>query len=277
MTSETGSPRCLNCGAELSGPFCSQCGQQDHDIRVSLARLVKDFFAEHLGLESKVPRTLWALVSRPGMLTKEYLAGHRVRWIPPLRLYLFASVVYFLLLSLPFVADLNKAVRITETARAEMDSAGVVAPDTALSALEKRLEGKAARIGAMTEAERTAFFRESFTRFMPNAVFLLLPFFAWILYLLYRSGGRFFAEHLIFALHVHGFAFIALSFALFLPSIGRVVVQVWILAYLYLALRRVYGESRGRTVGKFAGLIVPYMLLLLAATFAVLLIIFATA
>lgn len=281
MTSETGSPRCLNCGAELSGPFCARCGQQDHDIRVSLARLVRDFFAEQLGLESKVPRTLWTLVSRPGLLTKEYLAGHRVRWIPPLRLYLFASVIYFLLLSLPFVAEMNEAVRFTETDRAQMDSGRVVATDTTggdgASALEKRLEGKAARIGAMTPAEQTAYFRESFTRFMPNAVFVLLPFFAWILYLLYRSSGRFYAEHLIFTLHIHAFAFSALTLALFLPSIGRVLAQLWIFVYLFLALRRVYGESRGRTAGKFAGLVVPYMLMLLTATFAVLLIIFATA
>lgn len=281
MTSETGSPRCLNCGAELSGPFCARCGQQDHDIRVSLARLVRDFFAEQLGLESKVPRTLWTLVSRPGLLTKEYLAGHRVRWIPPLRLYLFASVIYFLLLSLPFVAEMNEAVRFTETDRAQVDSGRFVTLDTIggddASALEKRLEGKAARIGAMTEDEQTAFFRESFTRFMPNAVFVLLPFFAWILYLLYRSSGRFYAEHLIFTLHIHAFAFIALTLALFLPSIGRVLAQLWIFVYLFLALRRVYGESRGRTAGKFAGLVVPYMLMLLTATFAVLLIIFATA
>ena len=58
--------------------------------------------AEQLGLESKVPTTLWRLISRPGVLTREYLAGKRVRSLLPLRLYLSASVIYFLLLSVPF-------------------------------------------------------------------------------------------------------------------------------------------------------------------------------
>jgi len=105
LSSEAGSPRCLNCGAELSGPFCSVCGQEDTELRVSLRRLAKDFLAEQLGLESKVPTTLWTLISKPGLLTKEYLGGRRVRSLLPLRLYLSASVVYFLLLALPFFGN----------------------------------------------------------------------------------------------------------------------------------------------------------------------------
>src|SRR5512133_3896968 len=99
MSSEGGAPRCLNCGAELDGPFCAQCGQHDHELRISIKRLASDFLAEQLGLESKVPTTLWKLISRPGLLTKEYLVGHRVRSLLPLRLYLSASVIYFLLFS----------------------------------------------------------------------------------------------------------------------------------------------------------------------------------
>src|SRR5215212_9831045 len=102
MSSETGSPRCLNCGADLTGQYCSACGQEDTELRVSLKRLARDFLAEQLGLESKVPTTLWRLMSKPGLLTKEYLSGKRVRSLLPLRLYLSASVIYFLLLALPF-------------------------------------------------------------------------------------------------------------------------------------------------------------------------------
>ncbi|HEX6576013.1 MAG TPA: DUF3667 domain-containing protein [Gemmatimonadaceae bacterium] len=86
MSSEGGAPRCLNCGAELAGPFCSHCGQEDNELRVSLKRLAKDFLAEQVGLETKVPTTLWKLLSKPGLLTKEYLAGKRVRSRSPYRM-----------------------------------------------------------------------------------------------------------------------------------------------------------------------------------------------
>jgi hypothetical protein len=112
---------------------------------------------------------------------------------------------------------------------------------------------------------------------MPNAVFLLLPVFTFLLYLLYRKSGRFFAEHLIFTLHVHAFAFVVLTLELILPDWMEIIVPVWILVYLYLALRRVYQESHRRTALKFAGLLVSYMLIFQVTMLGVLGLIFAFA
>ena len=296
MSSESGSPRCLNCGAELTGPYCSQCGQEDHELRVSLKRLARDFLAEHLGLESKVPTTLWTLVSRPGLLTKEYLAGRRVRSLLPLRLYLSASVIYFLLLSLPFLGQkFNQTLKLTGVDAAAIDSARTEAAsrsDTsgltiAISGrrvaspraqkIERFVNQRLNRFRTMSTEEAVTFFRSSFVRYMPNAVFLLLPVFTLILYLLYRKTGRFFAEHLIFTLHVHAFAFVVLTLSLFLPSALDIVVPTWILVYLYVALRRVYGESRRRTAAKFAALLFSYMLILQITMLGVLGLIFAFA
>ena len=89
--------------------------------------------------------------------------------------------------------------------------------------------------------------------------------------------GRFFAEHLIFALHVHAFAFVALMLALVLPDVLDVIVPVWILVYLFIALRKVYGESRKRTALKFAVLLFSYMLLLQITMLGLLGVIFAFA
>lgn len=296
MSSESGSPRCLNCGAELTGPYCSQCGQEDHELRVSLKRLARDFLAEHLGLEAKVPTTLWTLVSRPGLLTKEYLAGRRVRSLLPLRLYLSASVIYFLLLSLPFLGQkFNQTLKLTGVDAAAIDSARTGAAsrsDTSgltiavsgrrvasprAQKIERFVNQRLNRFRTMSTEEAVTFFRSSFVRYMPNAVFLLLPVFTLILYLLYRKTGRFFAEHLIFTLHVHAFAFVVLTLSLFLPSALDIVVPTWILVYLYVALRRVYGESRRRTAAKFAALLFSYMLILQITMLGVLGLIFAFA
>jgi len=298
LSSEAGSPRCLNCSAELSGPFCAECGQEDTELRISLRRLSKDFLAEQMGLESKVPTTLWKLISRPGLLTREYLAGRRVRSLLPLRLYLSASVLYFLLIALPFFgSDLN--IRMTASDRAAADSAQsedsaaartrdttrVIAFDTVMrekiaqgnpaNGVEGFVQQRMRRFEKMSQTEVISYFKGAFVRYMPNAIFLLLPVFALLLYLLYRSTGRFFAEHLIFALHIHAFAFVALIISLFLPSFLDIVAPVWILVYLYLALRRVYGESRGRTAGKFAALVFSYMLIFQITLLGVLGLIFA--
>ncbi|HKY96926.1 MAG TPA: DUF3667 domain-containing protein [Gemmatimonadaceae bacterium] len=292
MTSNEGSPRCLNCGAELSGPYCSQCGQEDNELRVSLKRLFRDFLAEQVGLETKVPTTLWKLVSRPGLLTKEYLAGKRVRSLLPLRLYLSASVVYFLLLSLPGLGvDLSKQVKITGVDSAAIDSASrekaansnmtITVPGAKISGnpngstAERFVRKRSDRFKAMSPQESVNYFRAAFLKYMPNAVFFLLPVFAFILYLLYRTTGRFFAEHLIFALHVHAFSFVALILALILPDALDIIVPVWILVYLFIALRKVYGESRRRTAVKFAALMFTYMISLQITLLAMLGIIFA--
>ena len=299
MTSEAGAPRCLNCGAELAGHYCSQCGQEDNELRVSLRRLARDFLAEQLGLESKVPTTLWRLMTKPGLLTKEYLAGRRVRSLLPLRLYISASVVYFLLLSLPFFGrNFNPGLKITGVDAAAIDSArsgmarkGIKAGDSAMTIsvpgarvssdlrrdIEKFVSRRMKRFGRMSTEEAVGFFKSSFIKYMPNAVFMLLPVFTLILYLLYRKTGRFFAEHLIFTLHVHAFAFAVLTLSLLLPDLLEVIAPVWILVYLFIALRRVYEESRRRTAAKFAALLFSYMFIFQITMLGVLGMIFAFA
>jgi hypothetical protein len=249
--------------------------------------------AEQLGLESKVPTTLWRLISKPGLLTKEYLAGKRVRSLLPLRLYLSASVLYFLLLTLPFFGrGFNSPLKLTGVDAAAMDSAGVkvnknttvtigaldqgrIAKSATGTRFQKFLTQRMQRFGAMTTQQAVDYFKASFVRYMPNAVFLLLPVFTLILYLLYRRSGRFYAEHLIFTLHVHAFAFVVLMLALILPDALDIVVPLWLLYYLYKALRVVYEEPRGKTIAKFSALLFSYMFILQLTMLSVLVIIFA--
>ena len=84
---------CANCGEALHGPFCAQCGQHIKDVHQSCWRFVIDFFDNVFSWDSKVFRTLQPLVARPGALTLDYLSGHRVRYVHPLRLFLFTSAI----------------------------------------------------------------------------------------------------------------------------------------------------------------------------------------
>ncbi|NQZ24060.1 MAG: DUF3667 domain-containing protein [Colwellia sp.] len=98
---------CENCHQPINGPFCAQCGQQAESTLkyfwVVIMHLLDDIFS----FDSRAARTLLPLVTRPGFLTNEYFSGRRVHYVPPLRLYLFISIVFFITLNLFITADNN--------------------------------------------------------------------------------------------------------------------------------------------------------------------------
>src|SRR5210317_1417145 len=92
-----GSAQCLNCGTDLKGPFCYYCGQPDRNFMRFFPALLRDLMEDLLDLDSRFMRTLKPLLFKPGKLTRDYMNGRRFRYAPPMRLYIFSSIVFFLL------------------------------------------------------------------------------------------------------------------------------------------------------------------------------------
>ena len=92
-----GSDQCLNCGTGLQGPFCHYCGQPDKNFMRFFPVLVRDLITDLLDLDSRFIRTLRPLLLQPGKLTRDFLDGQRFRYTPPLRLYIFSSMAFFIL------------------------------------------------------------------------------------------------------------------------------------------------------------------------------------
>ena len=92
-----GSAKCLNCGTVLKGPFCYFCGQPDRNFMRFFPALLRDLMEDLLDLDSRFMRTLKPLLFKPGRLTRDYMNGRRFRYAPPMRLYIFSSIVFFLL------------------------------------------------------------------------------------------------------------------------------------------------------------------------------------
>ena len=90
---------CLNCGAPLTGPYCSACGQKAH-IHRSVRAFLGDFVQGLLNFEGKIWRTLPMLALKPGEMTRRYIAGERARYISPVALYLFTVFAMFAVLNL---------------------------------------------------------------------------------------------------------------------------------------------------------------------------------
>ena len=86
---------CLNCGTELRGQYCGNCGQRARGRLISLWELLQDAFGDLFELDSRLWRTLIPLLVRPGQLTRDYLEGRRARYMPPFRMYLVLSLIFF--------------------------------------------------------------------------------------------------------------------------------------------------------------------------------------
>ena len=126
---------CLNCGDPSYGNYCPSCGQRKVEVQVSVRTMMRDVLEDQLALSGALPRTLFALLFRPGHLTNEYIRGRIVSYIAPFRLYLVASVLFFLIFSFIGLAALENA---------EMDVAEVEAVAEARAALatfERELAG----------------------------------------------------------------------------------------------------------------------------------------
>lgn len=90
---------CPNCGAPLRGAYCFACGQPRKGTIRPLAGIVADFLDTVFNIDSRTWRTIGPLYFRPGKLSNEYFAGRRMRYVTPLRLYFFLSIVAFLVIS----------------------------------------------------------------------------------------------------------------------------------------------------------------------------------
>lgn len=101
---EMRSTTCRNCGTGMTSRFCPNCGQSITDHSKSLIRVIGDAAQDFVHFDSRVLRTLAMLLFLPGRMTRQFIDGRRTRFVPPLRLYLFSSLVFFLILSAANVA-----------------------------------------------------------------------------------------------------------------------------------------------------------------------------
>jgi hypothetical protein len=88
-------PACQNCGAPLLGEHCYACGQPVKGLVRHFTSIMGDFLDSVLNIDARVFRTLWPLFSKPGYLSLEYFEGHRIRFVSPVRLFVFLSIVTF--------------------------------------------------------------------------------------------------------------------------------------------------------------------------------------
>lgn len=254
---------CENCATKLAGPFCSQCGQHDFEFHRSFWHVFLEGLESFLHFDSKLFRTVVTLLIRPGRLTADFNAGKRASQMPPLRLYIFVSLVFFFLLFLDqkaparlFQSDLAPAAGKTGT------------PASAPDLIPREQQAKSPYLQWVnTQAQRAAepqHQRELIDRFMhalPKMLLFCLPLFALYTRVLFRKAGLVYLQHLVLALHFHTLIFLWAMLKdgwLFLAGfVGpdaagflEAVFNVWLLLYPFLMFRHLFAGSWLKTIVK---------------------------
>ena len=312
---------CSNRETQWSGKYCSNCGQNGRDYRKSLPPMFGQLIFEAFELDGRILRSLKALFFKPGQLSAEFSTNRRADYISPLRLYLFSSILFFAVMSTTTEPVSLKIVeQPSQERKFDLDSDVTSEQIAAFAArlgteLQVGLQQVLAReeswkkiamlgyIQAVTETQNKLFddikggfahrqvvrglndpdqALDQLLEQLPIAMFFLLPAYAALLKLFYLRGKKYFVEHLVFALHLHTFAFLVFTLLLVIPNTedsiwdtAETLLYVGFTVYYFLALRRFYEQSRARTWVKYFLLInaygiltVPAMILVMATTFA---------
>ena len=237
---------CENCGAALTGPYCAACGQPGVDYRRSFGSLLADAADAFFNLDARFFQSFGLLLFKPWRLTNEFMEGKRARHVHPLRVYLIASVIFFLVINFlsrdthmrtgPSAAHTNFSIENTSPTPLPIlpvsplpgqSSGGSTLPAPSVTpspepkvifedldkendvpVFGKWIERRAkAKIGPT--GDRGDLFIKALIQNLAPMVLCCIPLFALVLKILYVFKRRFYIEHLIFALHTHAFVFLS--------------------------------------------------------------------
>lgn len=332
---------CLNCNAITHGRYCSVCGQENLEPQETIGHLIRHTFNDITHFDGKFFFSLKYIVSKPGFLSSEYIAGRRKAYLDPIRFYLFTSFLFFLILfsfvlsnkdvnfvdnknnsfskkdSLELIKELKEegidTFRIKNKVKNYIDSIVMAENiDTvkkkntllhidkfrnkkeydSLYNIGKINDGFIKRILILKEFQLQEKYgdnkekqldalKENIIHYIPQVLFLSLPFFALLLKLLYfRRKKYYYVAHIIFTLHFYIFVYIQVLLISILGKFANFKYLSWlfdlniilgfgIIYYLYRAMRVFYEQSRGMTILKI--LILSFALIFLFAFFMLLL------
>lgn len=265
---------CPDCGGALLGDYCHTCGEKRADARdLTVKHFATDAMQELTSLDSKLLRTLTALLFRPGFLTLEWIAGRRNRYLKPLNLCLGVFALSLFAYSVYKPVSMYNLQTIMEVEKTGQFAA----------VIKRRAERRNKTPEVMLEE-----MSERWQRYMSLTPVLLVVSFALVLQVvLLLFARRYFVEHLVFSIHFLSFAMLSVVFLwpiYFFIGIRpggintAVGVVKWLIdiVYMFFAVRAVYRLGTAKTfvvsllliAGYFVSYVLVYAGSLIAAIFA---------
>ncbi|PKP06774.1 MAG: hypothetical protein CVU10_04235 [Bacteroidetes bacterium HGW-Bacteroidetes-5] len=267
---------CKNCDTSFQGHYCPNCGQSVKDLDIPFKVLIFDIMANMWAFDTRVFKTLKSLLFKPGDMALDYVAGRRARYMPPFRLYIFISFIFFLLLNISVTKSVNRdwdLLTVRERSDTVKDVRNSVISITKDSDSES--DNKLKNFIEKIESNK-GYYVTRFLTILSWSMFLLMPLYAFFLWLLFRKNQRFFLGHFIFAINQHALLFIIfitlLSINLIFPH-KSTFPESWLLLlfpiYIVIGSRKLYSRKWISTILRLTTVQFMYMLVLSVAIAAV--------
>lgn len=232
---------CKNCSHHYNGNFCPRCGQSAKDFDKPLRFFFVDFAGNIFAFDTRLWQSLKDILFCPGKMEANYISGKRIRYMPPFRLYVFVSFIFFLVLSwstrnnisknrseLQILAgkaiadsvlrevgakhpEVNRALNSCKGSDGEIqalatpaDSSNVAADS--LSGFSNRAPSYSA--GKMNHViENPEMYVSRFFKHASWSLFLLMPFYGFLLWLNFRKSKRYYISHFLLSINHHVLVF----------------------------------------------------------------------
>ena len=230
---------CRNCGVMVEHRFCNNCGQLAASFHRPIWSLIGETLGDTMALDGRLSRTIPLLLFRPGRLTERYTGGARARYVPPFRLFLLASLLFFFSVfafvgnagwidSLAFPSSTEQEANPSSENRLGefFDESGNVDRDVAKEAIANGEplppEADAVAEQAFDIVDNPRLFLAGLEKWAPRLSLLLVPMTVLSLAILHFWRRKLYIyDHAIHALHLHSWLYItATVFLLLLPYGG---------------------------------------------------------
>ncbi len=263
---------CTNCDAVLQGAWCHECGQPVKGMIRHFHSIFGDFLDTVIGYDNRIWRTLIPLYFQPGRMTNDFIAGKRMRFVLPFRLFFILSLLAFLALQ---ITALPTGVQSFQTDTSEQTGSDAPAVPTELESILEELDIPEGDTDS--EPVEVVFFGGPWDRddnplafgWLPSAanaqlnawieqairnvervgdnprqlvedmlgllsivLFIMMPIFALLLKIMYVFKRRLYMEHLLVALHSHSFLFLAVLVSTGLLALQRIFQDVIVIGLI---------------------------------------------
>jgi hypothetical protein len=184
--------QCVACGAAVSGRYCADCGEHTEPHDYSLKHFFTELLETTAHLDGRVFTSFRSLLTRPGQLATDFLAGRRKTQLGPVQMFVVCNVLYFLFLPLALQVPFTSTLRMQTENRSWRVMAKRMVEAKAADRHE-RVEEYAARFDAAAHLQGH------------SLVMLMVPLFAIGVWALHPRARRYYAEHLVFSFYAMGF------------------------------------------------------------------------